>query len=199
MARRTVSKTDEVNDVAMQIAAAPPVAVAKPRSWMADGPTMALLQNVMKHYHNEMVEAQLTVDIQFWSDPEGAPSVKVGGYEEFGKVITFPWNHRAAGSPDARIIIDAQKWEYASAGEREAHLDNLLERLEVVKTEKGEILRDKANRPKLAKRKFDLRLQGFQRCLQDHSQISTEAKQWRELKGDFEQLPLFPENTAAVA
>lgn len=163
----------------------------------ADGPTESFLARIVERYHKPMAEAQVNIKLQFWRDPDGVETVKVGGIARFGKVITIATHMRAAGSPDMRLVVDGTKWDNATLPEREAALDSLLQSREVVTSEKGEVIRDKAKRPKLKRRKPDLILEGFTRVVEEHGLASQEGKQWAVAMPTFEQLPLFNDSVAA--
>lgn len=166
-------------------------AIVKPYYRQCDAPTQAFVDGIVKRFHKPLSDANVKIDLWFWDDPEGAPSVKVRGFEVFGKIITIPPHNRAAGSPDFRIVVDAFKWESADVAEREAALDSLIEQKEVCTTEKGEVLRDKAGRPKLKNRKPDLIVEGYARVAEEHGAASIEAKQYATVYGTFAQMKLF--------
>lgn len=175
-------------------------AILAPTFSNADGPTQAFLTRIVAKYHKPLADAGVNIALQFWADPEGAPSVKVSGIEKFGKVITFSADKRAAGAPDMRIVIDTAKWENATLEEREAALDGLLQSKEVCTFEEsGEVKRDKAGRPKLKNRKYDLIVQGYTRVAEEHGLASQEGKQWAIAKPTFEQLHLFDDQVDTVA
>lgn len=168
-------------------------AIATPYYQTAGELETAFLQRVIKTFHKELVDAKVVVSMQFVESPDGAPSVKVRGFECFGKVVTPSADYRAAGSPDMRLVIDRAKWDNATVDEQEAALDSLLEQREVCTTEKGEILRDKAGHPKLKKRKPDVFVEGYARVAEEHGNAAIECKQFAAVSGVFAQMKLFEE------
>lgn len=168
-------------------------AVANPVYQAASGVEKSFLERIVKKYHKGFTDAKVNVDLQFWEGADGAPMVKKAGIEQFGKVRVFPPDMRAAGSPDIRVIIDRLKWDNATPSEQEAALDALLESKEVVTSEEGEVLRDKAGRPKIKSRKPDLIVSGFKRVAEEHGGASQEAKQFATVSTAFQQMKLFDE------
>lgn len=169
----------------------PNSSVKEPMYQTANGPELAFMRRIVEKYHAPLHKEKVDIALQFWRDPEGAPSVKTAGVEEFGKVRVLSADQRAAGAPDMRIIIDGHKWDNATVDEQEAALDHLLEQKELCTTEKGEVLRDKAGRPKLRRRKFDVFIKGYARVAKEHGVASLEAKAFHDSSKHFSQMRLF--------
>ncbi len=165
---------------------------------MAGGPEMKFLQQLVKKIHKELETAQVNISLQFAVGEEGAPAVKEAGYDTFGKVKIFNEADRKGGSPDARLLIDKTVWDNASVDEREGMLDHLLQRLEARKTEKGEIIRDSSGRPKLNRRKYDMRMNGFSTVIERNGEHAPESKQWKGILDDHGQLLMWSKEPASV-
>jgi len=169
-----------------------------PRTYeMADGSAMNFMQQVLRKVHPELKEAKVNIDMEFVEGEEGAPAVKEGGYDTFGKVKIFNEADRKGGSPDARMLIDKTVWEQANADQREGIVDHLLQRLEVRKTEKGEIIRDSTGRPKMNRRKYDIRLAGFSVVAERNGENAPEVMAAKDIRDKYGQLLMWAMETEA--
>lgn len=164
---------------------------------MADDVVMKFMRQTLKEHHKELHEAKVNIEILFVEGEEGAPSVKEGGYDTFGRVKFYGEDDRKRGCPDALLIIDHSIWKDAD-GERAAMIDHLLQRIEVRKDDDGEIIRDSVGRPKLNKRKFDMRLNGFSEVVERNGSFAPEYQAAREIKDKYGNLLMWAESPAEV-
>lgn len=177
----TVDEPEETSD-----------AILAPVYETATGHHLAFLDRIIKKFHKPMAEEGVKITMQFWRDAEGNDSVKVRGLPVFGKIITFSADKRAAGAPDARIIIDGHKWDNADVSEQEAALDSILEQKEIcTKEDTGQVSRDKAGRPRLKRRKPDMVLEGYKRVAEEHGSAAQETKAYAVIQPTFAQMDLF--------
>ncbi len=157
----------------------PPVLTKAPR----DSEHYRLLADAIKKFHPDLIEAEVTYSIYLVSPDDGdEPALKDGGYS--ADVVSTPtsYKQRVKGHPDAEIEIDSLLWETRSLLERAAIMDHAAQRLEVARTKKGGVVKsDKLGRPVLRKRKYDLRMNGFQAVISRYKAASPESRQYRAI------------------
>lgn len=163
-----------------------------------DGTTNEVITKIMEAHHQGLIDGKVKWDAQFWVGEDEAPAIKISGYASFGKVIVFTPDKRKGGSKDFRICLDRAEWEQASTDDRDAMVDELLQSIEVrmtsgSDTKASEIIYDSAGRPKLKRRKYDLRLLGFSEVCKRHGYHSVEYRTVQAMKMQWNQLLLFQE------
>jgi hypothetical protein len=108
----------------------------------------------------------------------GGSAVKVNGYPCAAKVKINSLADRTEGKMDATITIDSEQWEEMTPDERVALVDHELQHLDVMREdEKGAVLRDDQDRPRLKLRKHDHQFGWFNAVAERHSDASFEVKQ----------------------
>lgn len=132
---------------------------------------------VMKKYHGDLADAGVTISCLFARNPDG-PAVMVHGVPKSAKVKIMSLEDRAAGSADARIVIDEKVWEQLHDDQRRALLDHEQEHLELQLDANNLVKRDDLDRPKMAMRPHDWELTGFANVAQRHKEASIEVKHY---------------------
>lgn len=163
---------------------------------------------LIKKYHSDLLTKGKPVEIEYvfaqlepdsnGDRPTGNP-VKLHGVACYAVVKVIPAKHRALGSKDAEIIIDKDKWEKMTMGQRRALLDHELEHLMTKRDAAGVMVLDAYERPRLRMKHHDWDLGWFDSIAQRHAHFSVEVTQARKLanavgKLYFQQdLPFFEE------
>jgi hypothetical protein len=182
-----------------------------------------LIVAVMEKSYGDLVAADVTVECLFanagkYKDGTPKPAVKIGGVKTAVKVRVCTQEMRAAGSADARVIIDELMWDEMEQPERKALLDHALHHLQVIeeKPEKKKKKRKKATTnedgeplpdppqndypPKLqaSMRKPDWKIWGFMEVVKRHGAAAMETKQVEDFKDKWGQLFLWAQAPAEV-
>jgi hypothetical protein len=164
---------------------------------VADSTTQALLGRQLKK-RTDLKEAKITAAIVFVTNEEGPAVKRPGGIPTDGKLEIRGVKDRIQGSDDLRLLIDFKVWKDMKVGQREALIDHLLCHVEPRKDEKGNLLLDKAKRPKLSRVQYDYHIAGFKKVLEDHGADSPEFVAANEMNEQFGQLLLFAKDPKAV-
>jgi hypothetical protein len=143
----------------------------------------------MREEHHDYL-ADVTIGALFIFDDEGTePVLKHGGYPAAAYVRITPLRDRAAGLPDAMIVIDRAYWMTLGSAVCDALMDHELTHLErVVDKETGAPVSDIIGRPKLAIRRHDRQHGWFDEVARRHRENSIEVRQARALIAETEQL-----------
>ena len=96
-----------------------------------DAPQTVTTRAMMQKYHDDLVKAGVKVEILLASNDEGS-AVKLHGWPCYATIKVMSYKDRVAGSADARMIIDLDKWPDLHPNQREALIDHELEHLELV-------------------------------------------------------------------
>jgi hypothetical protein len=145
-----------------------------------------LAQKAMQKYHPRLAEAGVTVEV-LTVHSEVSPALRHHGYPAAAVVKVMSQKDRAAGSADARLLVDAEKWAGMNASQRTALLDHELTHLELVKDEEGEVRTDDCGRPKLRVRPHDFELGGFEEVVSRHKQDAPESASFYQAHKVFTQ------------
>lgn len=142
----------------------------------------------------ELRDAGVTVEIlaaHAGRDKEGepkGPSIKLHGYPCWAVVSIRSQKDRVAGSADARIVIDGDRWDDADERRQTAILAHELTHLDVVKDDDGNIVLDDCHRPKLRMRLHDWHLGGFEAIAEKYGADAVEVEAAEALRDQFGQL-----------
>lgn len=164
-----------------------------------DPEVIAVMRRQMEAHHTDLVEAGVTVGVLMahaardkqTGEPKG-PAIKHAGYPALALVSVVSLKDRVAGLPDARIIVDGDRWEELTAEQRDAVFDHELEHLLLIRDESGAIQLDDAFRPRLKLRPHDFQMGAFVSVIQRHKGAAIEAQSFAEMHRTLAQLELFP-------
>lgn len=163
----------------------------------ADTATLALARGVMKQYHPELADVELTFNVLLATpgknengEPIG-PALKHHGWPALAIVKLNSYQDRVEGKPDITIKIDADWWKEHSEPEQRALLDHELMHVKVRIDDDGNALADDCGRPKLTMRPHDWEFSGFRIVAERHRDHSQELQQAQALVDQYGQL-LFP-------
>ena len=142
----------------------------------------AMVASLVRRYHPELQEAEVTFNLLFAAGEDGEPALKApGGWPACAKVRINNLRNRVAGLADVTIEVDGDQWPNWEDGKRRAVLDHELEHLEVRRSDKGHIKRDDCGRPKLRIRMHDWELAGFDVILDRHKEHAVEFQAAQKL------------------
>lgn len=143
----------------------------------------------MRQEHHDYL-ADVLIGALFIFDLEGTDAVLThNGYPAAALIRIVPLRDRAAGMPDAQIIVDRSSWMTLSSATGDALIDHELTHLErVVDTDTGAPMFDAVDRPKLAIRRHDQQMGWFDEVARRHGEASMEARQARQLIQQTDQL-----------
>lgn len=156
------------------------------------GEVQDMLDDAMTRWHVELTEARVEVKPLFCRaydrHGEAIPAIKISGQAVIAKIKIVSLEDRVRGLGDAKLLIDANRWERMGHNARLALLDHELEHLEI----KGDDL-DDAGRPKLKIRHHDYMVAGFDAVAKRQGENSIEVQGAAALRERFAQLLLpFP-------
>lgn len=153
-----------------------------------DAVTVAI-QRMREEYHDYLAGVQIGALFIFDSEDSSEPVLKHGGYPAWAYVRITPLRDRAAGMPDAMIVVDRACWMTLGPAAGDALMDHELTHLErVVDKESGEGICDVLGRPKLKIRKHDHQMGWFDEVAQRHGEHSPEVHQAKALIAQTGQL-----------
>jgi len=115
-----------------------------------------------------------------WDAPD-EPILTHRGYPAVAVARVVGLRDRAAGLPDAQIIIDRATWASLTAPQQIAVLDHELYHFELVYDNKGNLKYDSHARPKLRIRKHDWEFGWFNEIVQRHGADAIERMQAKQL------------------
>lgn len=143
----------------------------------------------MRQAHHDYL-ADVLIGALFIFDDEGTePVLKHGGYPAAAYVRITPLRDRAAGMPDAMIVVDRAYWMTLGSQAGDALMDHELTHLEwVVDKDSGAPICDTIGRPKLQIRKHDHQMGWFMEVAQRHGEQSPEVRQAKSLIAQTGQL-----------
>jgi hypothetical protein len=128
---------------------------------------------VLYSSHPRLTDAKVTIEYLFVND------LQLHGYSAAGVVKILSEEHRAAGSADARILLDSEWWNDATEEERRALIDHELTHLlpQFKRKKKGdsgpEVFKtDNLGRPVLKMRLHDWENGGFWSNIETHQENS---------------------------
>jgi hypothetical protein len=140
-----------------------------------------LIKQVMEQYHEELNEADVTVDAMFAYDENGDHPVKHGGYPALAYIKVTSLKNRIKGMMDAEITIDGEAYKAMTQPQRIALIDHELHHLIIARDKEENIKLDDANRPKLKIRKHDYQMGWFRDIALRHGDNSPEVFQAKML------------------
>lgn len=154
----------------------------------ADSETVALLAEVMKQYHPDLVEAGVRVGLLLAHAPVDretgevkGPALKLHGYAALAIVRIVSAKDRVAGMPDAQVTLDADAWPEHVHERKVAIFSHELTHLVLVRDEEGGVKTDDAFRPRLKMRPHDYQLGMFTSVIEKHGLYAVEAQAYVEL------------------
>jgi len=138
---------------------------------------MKRVKAMRKKWHPELEKARVRIDVLMVStDGEDGAAIKANGYPADGLAKILPQEQRGAGTADARILLDAEKYDSLEDKERDALIDHELQHFQVVMKD-GVIVLDGNERPKLRMRRHDVQVGWFSVIAERHKEHSAEVQQ----------------------
>lgn len=145
---------------------------------------------VMQKYHPELHAAGVRIQTLLAYGPVDektgeitGPAVKLGGYACAATIRITSLKQRVAGSGDAEMLIDGDRWFDWAESQKTALVDHELQHLELSLDDGGGIITDDNSRPKLRGRLHDWQLGGFKCIAERHGRDSFEVTQMDDLVG----------------
>lgn len=140
-----------------------------------------LINSTMEQYHEELHNAEVTVDAMFAHNENGDHPVKLGGYPALAYIKITSLKNRIKGMMDAEIMIDGDAYKMMTEAQRIALIDHELHHLMLTYDKEENIKTDDANRPKLKMRKHDYQMGWFRDIALRHGDNSPEVFQAKML------------------
>ena len=165
---------------------------------MAPQETCLIMDEVFEHYHGELSDAGVKVDVLMAFAPTDAngdangPALRDKGHGCAAKTRVIPLRDRVAGRGDAEITLDGDEYDVWNGQQLRAILDHELTHLELSVAEDGSVKRDDAERPKLRLREHDHQYGWFDSVARRHGEASVEVRQATRIvdKQEWQQLYL---------
>ena len=166
---------------------------------LADRPTLDLLATVIRRYHHDLgpTEAGVTFAVLMAThrdkdgDPTGKPAVKHGGTPAAAVIRVNRLADRMQGMADLTILVDAERWDGLTAGQREALLDHEVEHVVLQRDKRsGAVKRDDLGRPVVKLKPDEFALTAFGAVVERHGRDALEYQAVRAVAERFEQLLL---------
>lgn len=139
-----------------------------------------LIDRVRGDYYADELE-NVTIGALFIDDDSGFPCLEHQGYPAAAVCRIVPARDRAAGLPDAQIIVDLCTYKELNARQKIALLDHELHHIERKRDKYGDYKLDAQGRPALEIRKHDWNLGWFDEVANRHGENSIEVIQARRL------------------
>lgn len=158
---------------------------------------IARMNKVMRKYHGHLVTEKASVGVLMARNEDGE-AVKVGGYPCAALVRKVSLKDRAAGLPDAQIIIDEIRWEELDDAEKDALLDHELEHLKIATDQNGQPKRDDLDRPKFNLAKHDAQIGIFRCVIERHGEKALDAQIAAKFVDEYGQLLLWAKDKETV-
>lgn len=149
----------------------------------ADSALRAALQDLRAEGHPDLAAADVTIHPRYAFGVDGEPAMKRRGRRVIIKVKINAYEARQQGLCDVTLTVDGDWWAQAPEAQRRADLDSALLRIQVVRTDTGEVKTDDCNRPVLRERAPDLYAEEFESILHKHGRASTGAQQIADILG----------------
>lgn len=146
-----------------------------------DAPQSKAIAAMMHKYHVDLEKAGVTVECLLATNPDGSP-VKHHGWPCYAKIKIMSLEQRVAGSADARMVIDLDRWSDLHENQRNALVDHELEHLELVLDKLKKPKRDDIDRPKLRIKPHDYELTGFDSVIRRHEDAAIEVANYRKFE-----------------
>jgi hypothetical protein len=140
-----------------------------------DAPHTRVIRAMMAKYHEDLKKAGVTIECLLASNEDGN-AVKLHGWPCYATIKVMSYKDRVAGSADARMVIDLDKWADLHENERNALVDHELQHLELVLDKFNHVKTDDIGRPKLRLRPHDYELSGFNSVVRRHEDASIEVR-----------------------
>lgn len=135
------------------------------------------IKNLRDKHHEDLKDVTLAA-LFVYDDDQDQHVLSHRGYPAIAITKIVPLRDRAAGLPDAMIVIDRHTYGTLTAKQMDAMLDHELHHLELVVDDKtGTPKCDAIGRPKLAMRKHDHSFGWFDEIARRHGQHSIEVMQ----------------------
>jgi hypothetical protein len=153
-----------------------------------------LADEVLRRWHQDLIEAGVTITYLFMSDDGGA-TLTHQGYPAAAVIKKTSLKDRVAGHRDAILVIDRVWWDNHDNAMCRALLDHEMAHLLVARDDDGKsFITDDAHRPKLEIRKHDIQIGGFIDVAERHRMAAIEVVAVAEATKKFAQLGLFSGN-----
>jgi hypothetical protein len=165
---------------------------------LADEDVVNRMQKVLRKYHGNIGILHVNVGVLMATNPEGPAVTKTGGYPCAAKVRIVSLKDRAAGMPDAQIIIDALRWEELTAVERDALLDHELEHLQPALDKDGKPKQDDLGRPKLKMKLHDAEIGIFRSVVERYGPEALDAQIAEKFIDEWGQLLMWAKDKETV-
>ena len=136
-----------------------------------------LIKQTTEEYHEELHEADVTVDAVFAFNESGDYPVKFGGYPALAVIKINSLKNRIKGAMDAEITIDRDAYNAMNQLQRIALIDHELHHLIIARDKEDNVKLDDAERPKLKIRKHDYQMGWFRDIALRHKENSPEVYQ----------------------
>jgi hypothetical protein len=149
----------------------------------ADRETARYVVEVAEEFHPRLEKAGVTLGVLFAS-----PELKHRGMPAAATVKITGSKDRAAGLPDAIIILHREGWDELEEVERRALADHEAAHLLVVTDGDGMVKRDENGRPRLKMRKHDAEIGFFFDVVERHQEHAAESRQFVQLNRKMAQL-----------
>jgi hypothetical protein len=154
---------------------------------MASSDLTSCIEKVRGAYYGEALQG-VEVGALFIADDSGEKCLMHQGYPASALCRLVPGRDRAAGLPDAQIIVDRAVWQMLNAKEKAGLIDHELHHIEVVYDEDGNMRCDAQDRPQLRIRKHDRQFGWFDEVAQRHGEHSMEVRQAKQIIAEAGQL-----------
>lgn len=135
-----------------------------------------------EEYYAEESFEMVTVGALFVFDEKtGEPTLTHHGYPAAALVRIVGARDRAAGMPDAQIVVDRAIWQGLTTKQQYALLDHELHHLELATDANGGVRFDAQGRPRLRSRKHDWQFGWFDEIANRHGEHSIERLEAKRL------------------
>lgn len=158
----------------------------------------AQMRRVMAKYHGRLTDVEANVGVLIAFNPDG-DAVKLNGYPCAATVRIVSLKDRAAGMPDAQIVLDQNTWDGLDQAERDALFDHEIEHLQTVPNKKtNQPKRDDLGRPKLRMKKHDAQVGIFKNVIERNGPKALDAQIAKDFITEFGQLLMWAEDKKKV-
>lgn len=165
---------------------------------LADDQVVTRMTKVLRKYHGDIETLETNVGVLMATNSDGPAVTKTGGYPCAAKVRIVSLKDRAAGMPDAQIIIDAKVWADLTNEERDSLLDHELEHLKPSPDKNGQPRRDDLGRPKLKMQMHDAEIGMFKCIVERHGESALDAQIATKFIDEWGQLLMWAKDKQTV-
>ncbi len=147
----------------------------------------AYVTDALSTFHADLEMAEVTIEVLF-AVSDKTPALKHHGQPALAIIKPMSQKDRAAGSADARLIVDEDRWEELTERQRNALLDHELQHLKLARAEDGSVKRDDCGRPKLKTRHHDMEIGIFEDVIERHKEHAIESRSFAAMQKVFTQM-----------